>query len=118
MHCLQGLAIAMFLCAIAANLLYGFGIIIRAYSWDIIVGSAPWILGSLGTVGLDFVIYWQVGATSKQLHVPEMHKSHVQSVKAPCTCPSKQFCCTSLFKCMVHCVVTGHPFWTALQLSH
>lgn len=51
----------MFLCAIAANVFYGVGILIRAYSWDVVLGSAPWILGSLGTVGLDVIIYWQAG---------------------------------------------------------
>ena len=50
----------MFLCAIAANLAYGLGVIVRAYSWSVIVASAPWILGSLGTVGLDILIFWQV----------------------------------------------------------
>ena len=52
----------MFMCAIAANLFYGFGIIIRAYSWSVILDSAPWILGSLGTVGLDICIFLQVNA--------------------------------------------------------
>ena len=52
---------AMFACAIAANLSYGLGIIIRSYHWEDVVSSAPWLLGSLGTVTLDMVIFLQVG---------------------------------------------------------
>ncbi|KAK9792702.1 hypothetical protein WJX73_007317 [Symbiochloris irregularis] len=55
----EGLAISMFMFAIAANTLYGLGIIVRAYSWGVLLDSAPWILGSLGTVGLDAVIFFQ-----------------------------------------------------------
>ena len=50
----------MFVCAISANILYGAGILFRAYSWTDIVSSAPWLLGSLGTVLLDAIIYSQV----------------------------------------------------------
>ena len=61
---LQGLAISMFLCAIAANSFYGGGIIIRTYDWETFWNSLPWLLGSLGTVGLDVTIYLQVCAMS------------------------------------------------------
>ena len=56
----EGLSLAMFACAITANLCYGLGILIRAYSWQMVRSSAPWILGSLGTVSLDLVIFTQV----------------------------------------------------------
>lgn len=59
-HSAEGLSLAMFACAITANVCYGLGILIRAYSWDVIYSSAPWILGSLGTVSLDLVIFTQV----------------------------------------------------------
>eukprot|EP00891_Asterochloris_glomerata_P000002 jgi/Astpho2/2/Aster-07461 len=55
----EGLSMAMFACAIAANLSYGLGIIIRSYHWEDVVSSAPWLLGSLGTVTLDMVIFLQ-----------------------------------------------------------
>lgn len=55
----EGLSLAMFACAITANLCYGLGILIRAYSWQMVRSSAPWILGSLGTVSLDLVIFTQ-----------------------------------------------------------
>lgn len=58
-HSAEGLSLAMFACAITANVCYGLGILIRAYSWDVIYSSAPWILGSLGTVSLDLVIFTQ-----------------------------------------------------------
>ena len=56
---LQGLAISMFLCAMCANLLYGAGILIRCPDWPTFWSSLPWLLGSLGTVGLDLTIYAQ-----------------------------------------------------------
>lgn len=51
----------MFACAITANVCYALGILIRAYSWQAVRSSAPWILGSLGTVSLDLIIFTQVG---------------------------------------------------------
>ena len=54
----------MFACAIAANLSYGLGILIRSYQWKEFVSSAPWLLGSLGTVTLDVVIFCQVGRST------------------------------------------------------
>lgn len=55
----EGLSLAMFACAITANICYALGILIRAYSWQVVRSSAPWILGSLGTVSLDLIIFTQ-----------------------------------------------------------
>ena len=91
--CMQGLAIAMFMCAIAANVLYGGGILIRAYSWDVVVASAPWILGSLGTVGLDVVIFLQVWPRSLATPVLACNGMVVAcSSSLPGTC--KADCCS------------------------
>lgn len=61
----EGLALAMFMCAVSANLAYGGGILIRATSWAAVMRQAPWIIGSLGTVTLDCVILCQFGRYSK-----------------------------------------------------
>ncbi len=58
----EGLSLAMFGCAIAANVTYGLGILLRTYSWHYLRASLPWILGSLGTVALDVCIFCQVTA--------------------------------------------------------
>jgi uncharacterized membrane protein len=50
----------MFGCAIAANVTYGAGVLFRTYKFSQLVDSAPWILGSLGTVALDILIFMQV----------------------------------------------------------
>lgn len=55
----EGLALTMFLCAMAANTLYGLSIVVRAYSLADITSSAPWLIGSLGTVALDTTIFMQ-----------------------------------------------------------
>lgn len=59
-HSAEGLSLAMFGCAIAANVTYGSGILLRTYTWADLRASTPWILGSLGTVSLDVVIFCQV----------------------------------------------------------
>ena len=50
----------MFACAIIANVSYGMGILIRSYTLNDLLVSAPWLLGSLGVVALDVVISCQV----------------------------------------------------------
>lgn len=55
----EGLAISMFLCACAANSLYGASILIRSYTWAELRSSLPWLIGSLGTVALDLTIFAQ-----------------------------------------------------------
>ena len=58
----------MFVCAITANILYGGGILTRTYIWADIASSAPWLLGSLGTVFLDLVIFSQASPIPPQVH--------------------------------------------------
>ena len=55
----EGLAISMFLCAIAANSLYGASILLRCASAAELRSSLPWLVGSLGTVALDLGILVQ-----------------------------------------------------------
>ncbi|KAI3435496.1 hypothetical protein D9Q98_001562 [Chlorella vulgaris] len=55
----QGLAISMFLTAVAANSFYGSSILIRSTRWADLRSSLPWLIGSLGTVALDAVIVAQ-----------------------------------------------------------
>jgi uncharacterized protein with PQ loop repeat len=55
----QGLAISMFLTAVAANSFYGCSILIRSTCWADLRSSLPWLIGSLGTVALDAVIVAQ-----------------------------------------------------------
>lgn len=55
----EGLAISMFVCAMAANSLYGASILIRSYTWPQLCSSLPWLIGSLGTVLLDATIFAQ-----------------------------------------------------------
>ena len=55
----EGLSVAMFAVAAAANSFYGASIVLRATSWRLALDSAPWLLGSLGTVALDATILAQ-----------------------------------------------------------
>lgn len=63
----EGLSMAMFGCAIAANITYGMGVLLRTYKSSELMASAPWILGSLGTVSLDLLIFWQVKSPTSKL---------------------------------------------------
>lgn len=58
----EGLAKSMFMAAIMANVSYGSSILVRTYSSKQLLDSLPWILGSLGTVALDFAILYQARA--------------------------------------------------------
>lgn len=67
----EGLAISMFLCAIAANSFYGASILIRSYTWPELRSSLPWLIGSLGTVALDLTIWAQsrwLAASARKHH--------------------------------------------------
>lgn len=55
----DGLSLGMVTCAVLANVTYGTSIIMRGPSWDNLIGKAPWLLGSFGTVFLDFSIFIQ-----------------------------------------------------------
>lgn len=55
----EGLSLGMVTCAVLANLTYGTSIIMRTPSWENLIGKAPWLLGSFGTVFLDFSIFVQ-----------------------------------------------------------
>lgn len=65
---IEGLSLSMFACTMAANLLYGAGIVVRAESWDDLTVAGPWLLGSLGTVGLDLTIFAQARPLSLPFH--------------------------------------------------
>ena len=58
----EGLALSMFLCAIAANSCYGASILVRSYTRAELVSSLPWLVGSLGTGGCGCVWTWLVHA--------------------------------------------------------
>lgn len=58
----EGLATGMFCLAIAGNLSYGASVILRVHTVPELVGSFPWVLGSLGTVALDLCIVGQTVA--------------------------------------------------------
>lgn len=55
----EGLSASMFFFAVAANLFYGASVILRSRSGAEFVSSLPWLIGSLGTVVLDFIILLQ-----------------------------------------------------------
>lgn len=55
----EGLALGMFMTAVAANLTYGVSILLRVQSGDDFISKFPWLLGSLGTVSLDMTILLQ-----------------------------------------------------------
>eukprot|EP00250_Pteridium_aquilinum_P003847 c14122_g1_i1 orf=485-1975(-) len=55
----EGLSLAMVTCAVLANVTYGSAILMRGPSWEYLIGKAPWLIGSFGTVFLDFSLFIQ-----------------------------------------------------------
>mmetsp|Transcript_13922 Transcript_13922/g.25771 ORF Transcript_13922/g.25771 Transcript_13922/m.25771 type:complete len:424 (-) Transcript_13922:124-1395(-) len=55
----EGLSITMFACAVMGNTTYGLGVLLKDPSWKAIKKALPWLVGSLGTLVLDFTILLQ-----------------------------------------------------------
>jgi uncharacterized protein with PQ loop repeat len=55
----DGLAISMFLMAMAGNSLYALSILLRGLHPTYLLSKLPWLVGSLGTVTLDALIFMQ-----------------------------------------------------------
>ena len=56
----EGLSVLMFTCAVLGNLTYSLGIFLRSTEPDKLREAAPWLLGSVGTLAMDFFILMQV----------------------------------------------------------
>ena len=56
----EGLSMMMFFCAVMGNLTYAMGIFLRSTAPEALAEAAPWILGSVGTLAMDFTILTQV----------------------------------------------------------
>ena len=56
----EGLSVMMFTCAVLGNLTYSLGIFLRSTEPDKLREAAPWLLGSVGTLAMDFFILMQV----------------------------------------------------------
>lgn len=63
----EGLSPHMFLFAVCANLFYGVSVILRSSTKEEFMSSLPWLIGSLGTVTLDFVILMQSWNSSRSV---------------------------------------------------
>ncbi|CAO1617831.1 unnamed protein product [Parajaminaea phylloscopi] len=55
----EGLSLALFLFAVAGNVTYVASILIKSTGRDYLVESSSWLVGSLGTVFLDFIVLYQ-----------------------------------------------------------
>lgn len=55
----EGLSTTMFVFAVMANLTYAAAIILAGRAQATLFSRLPWLLGSLGTVALDFIIFTQ-----------------------------------------------------------
>jgi hypothetical protein len=55
----QGLTWMMFLAAILGNTSYALGVILRMTSWQQVMGTLPWMVGSVGTIACDITILVQ-----------------------------------------------------------
>ncbi|GJP45402.1 hypothetical protein CLOM_g4798 [Closterium sp. NIES-68] len=74
----EGLSMAMFLCAFCGNLAYGTAILLRAPSLASLSGNLPWLVGSMGTLSLDITIYLQAQYLSRKS--PAAHASAVRPI--------------------------------------
>ena len=54
-----GLALLFFLLSLTGNLTYGLSVISYSQERGYIIKAVPWLLGSLGTIVEDFIIFYQ-----------------------------------------------------------
>ncbi|KAI1278934.1 PQ loop repeat-domain-containing protein [Xylaria sp. FL0933] len=55
----EGLALLFFLFSLTGNLTYGLSVFSYSQDADYLTKAAPWLLGSLGTIVEDFIIFYQ-----------------------------------------------------------
>lgn len=55
----EGLSLALFLFAVAGNVTYVASIVIKSTDQEYLTESASWLVGSLGTIVLDFIVLGQ-----------------------------------------------------------
>jgi solute carrier family 66 (lysosomal lysine-arginine transporter), member 1 len=56
---IAGLALLFFLLSLTGNLTYGLSVFSYSQDADYIIKAAPWLLGSLGTMVEDCIIFYQ-----------------------------------------------------------
>lgn len=54
-----GLSLALFIFAVGGNFTYVFSILLKDMSWPYLVENMSWIMGSVGTIFLDFIVLYQ-----------------------------------------------------------
>jgi len=54
-----GLSLALFIFAVGGNVTYVFSILLKDMSWPYLIENMSWIMGSVGTVFLDFIVLYQ-----------------------------------------------------------
>lgn len=67
----EGLSLALFIFAVAGNLTYVASILLKSLERDYLIESASWLVGSLGTIFLDFIVLGQFIAyrqARKEIH--------------------------------------------------
>lgn len=74
----EGLSLALFVFAVAGNLTYVASILFKSTEREYLIESASWLVGSLGTVFLDFVVLGQFIAYRKSRR--EIHRLRRASI--------------------------------------
>ncbi|KAJ5217645.1 uncharacterized protein N7469_011270 [Penicillium citrinum] len=55
----EGLSLLFFILSLLGNLTYGAGILCHSTEWEYVVTNLPWLIGSLGTMAEDVIIFIQ-----------------------------------------------------------
>lgn len=68
----EGLSLLFFLLSVMGNVTYGMGILFHSVEREYFLTNLPWLIGSLGTVAEDLVIFAQFRAFGSD----ESHPNH------------------------------------------
>lgn len=69
----EGLSLSMFGFAVLGNITYAASIFVRSVESDFLYDSAPWIVGSLGTLVFDMTIFLQFSYYKRLAKSPTLH---------------------------------------------
>jgi hypothetical protein len=78
----EGLSLALFVFSVAGNLTYCASILIKSTARDYVIENMSWLVGSLGTVFLDFIVLGQFVHYRDQRDKEEQQRRDVEGTQA------------------------------------
>ncbi|KAJ9657566.1 hypothetical protein H2198_004212 [Neophaeococcomyces mojaviensis] len=76
----EGLSILFFILSLMGNATYGAAVLAHSLQGDYVLKNLPWLIGSLGTIAEDMIVFWQFRLYRNNI---EENEEHVAIVDGP-----------------------------------